>query len=190
MTLYSIWLKLGQMLRKYINCYLWLSSWSYYERKSQNYKTERGLCCFYCSVAKLCLSLQPHGLKHSRLLCPPLSPEVCSDSCPLSPWCYRTILYCHPLLLLPSVFPSARVFSNELALWIRWPKYWSFSFSLSPSNEYSRLIFFRIYWFDLLHAQRLSRAFSSTTVWKHQYFSVQQYLCSGCHIHTWLLDKP
>ena len=59
------------------------------------------------------------------------------------------LILCHPLLLLPSIFPSIRVFSNELALGIRWPKYWSFSFSISPSNEYSGLIFFRIDWFDL-----------------------------------------
>ena len=59
------------------------------------------------------------------------------------------LILCCPLLLLPSIFPSIRVFSNESALWIRWPKYWSFSFSLSPSNEYSGLILFRIDWFDL-----------------------------------------
>src|SRR5574340_1148631 len=63
------------------------------------------------------------------------------------------LILCHPLLLLPSIFPSIRVFSNELALHIRWPKYWSFSFSISPSNAYSRLIFFRISWFDLLAVQ-------------------------------------
>ena len=62
-------------------------------------------------------------------------------------------ILCHPLLLLPSIFPSIRVFSSELALCIRWPKYWSFSFSISPSNEYSGLISFRIYWFDLLAVQ-------------------------------------
>ena len=60
------------------------------------------------------------------------------------------LILCHPLLLPPSIFPSIRVFSNESALLIRWPKYWSFSFSISPSNEYSRLISFRINWFDLL----------------------------------------
>ena len=60
------------------------------------------------------------------------------------------LIPCHPLLLLPSIFPSIRVFSNESALHIRWPKYWSFSFSISPSNEYSELISFKIVWFDLL----------------------------------------
>ena len=63
------------------------------------------------------------------------------------------LIFCHPLLLLPSVFPSIRVFSNELALCIRWPKYWSINFSISPSNEYLRLISFRIDWFDLLAVQ-------------------------------------
>ena len=66
---------------------------------------------------------------------------------------------CPPRLLLPSVFPSIRVFSNESALRIRWPKYWSFSFSISPSNEYSGLISFRIDWFDLVHFKGLSRVF-------------------------------
>ena len=63
------------------------------------------------------------------------------------------LIFCHPLLLLPLVFPSIRIFSNELVLCIRWPKYWSFSFSISPSNEYSRLISLRIDWFDLLAVQ-------------------------------------
>ena len=79
------------------------------------------------------------------------------------------ILY-HPLLLLPSVFPSIRVFSNESVLRIRWPKYWSFSFGISPSNEYSGLISFRIDW---LQSKGLSRVFSNTTVLKHQFFSAQ-----------------
>ena len=84
-------------------------------------------------------------MQHSRLPCPSLSPRVCSNSRPLSQWCYLTILCC-PLLLLPSVFSSIRVFSSELALRIRWPKYWNFS--ISPSNNYSRLISFRIDWFE------------------------------------------
>ena len=63
------------------------------------------------------------------------------------------LIFCHPLLLLPSIFPSIRVFSNESALLVKWPKYWSFSFSISPTNEYSGLISFRIDWFDLLAVQ-------------------------------------
>ena len=74
------------------------------------------------------------------------------------------LIFCLPLLLLPSIFPSIRVFSNGSALRIRWPKYWSFSFSVSPSNEYSGMIFFRIDWFDLPEAQGTLRVFSSTTI--------------------------
>ena len=74
------------------------------------------------------------------------------------------LILCHPLLLLPSIFPSIKVFSNESALHIRWPKYWSFSFSISPYSEYSGLISFRIDWFDLLASKGLSVVFSETTV--------------------------
>ena len=94
--------------------------------------------------------LQPHGLQHPRFPCLSLSPRACSHSCPLSWWCHPTISSCCPRLLLPSILPSLRVFSSELALHIRGPKYWSFSFSISPSNEYSGLISFRADWFDLL----------------------------------------
>ena len=67
---------------------------------------------------------------------------------------YKYLILCHPLLLLPSIFPSIRVFSSKLALHIRWPKDWNFSFSISPSNEYSGLISFMIDWFDLLAVQK------------------------------------
>ena len=86
------------------------------------------------------------------------------------------LILCGSLLLLPSVFPSIRVFSSEWALCSRWPKYQSFSFSISPSNEYSGLISFRIDWFDLLDVQRTLRVFFSTTVWKHQFFGTQPSL--------------
>ena len=78
----------------------------------------------------------------------------------------HVILFCHPLLLLPSIFPSIRVFSNESALCIRWPKYWSFSFNISPSNEHLELISFRMDWLNLLVAKGLSRVFSNTIVQK------------------------
>ena len=94
------------------------------------------------------------------------------------------LILCHPLLLLPSIFPSIRVFSSESVLHIRWPEYWNFSFSISFSNEYSGLISFRIDWLDLLGIQGLSRVFSNTTVLKHQFFSAQPYLWSSSHIHT------
>ena len=83
------------------------------------------------------------------------------------------LILCCPLLLLPSIFPSIRVFSNESVLCIRWPKYWSFSFSISPSSEYSGLISFRMDWLDLLQSQGLSRVFSNTIVQKHQFFGFQ-----------------
>ena len=94
------------------------------------------------------------------------------------------LILSRPLLLLPSICPSIRVFSDESALRIRWLKYWSFSFSISPSSEYSGLISFRMDWFDLLAVQGLSRVFSSTTVLKHQFFGSQSSLWSNSHIRT------
>ena len=102
---------------------------------------------------------------------------------------YNHLILCH--LLPPSIFSSIRVFSSELALCIKWPKYWSFSFSISPSNEYSGMISFRIDWFDLLAVQgTLPGVFSSTTVQKHQFFSIRPSLWSSSHICTRLLEKP
>ena len=106
---------------------------------------------FSCSVVSD--SLQPHGLHHVKPSCPSPTPGVYSNSCPLSRWCHPTISTCRPLLLLPSIFPGIRVFSNESVLCLRWAKYWSFSFSISSSNEYLGLISFRIDWFDLLVLQ-------------------------------------
>ena len=83
------------------------------------------------------------------------------------------LILSHPLLLLPSIFPSIMVFSNESALLTRWPKYWSFSFSISPSNDYSGLISFRIDWLISLQSKGLSRVFSNITVQKHQFFGAQ-----------------
>ena len=85
----------------------------------------------------------------------------------------KYLILCYALLLLPSIFPSIRVFSNESFLCIRWPKYWSFSFSISPSNEYSGLISFRMDWLDLLADIGLSRDFTNITVQKYQFFSTQ-----------------
>ena len=100
------------------------------------------------------------------------------------------LILCYPLLLLPSVFLSIRVFSNELALRIRWPKYWSFSFSISPSNEYSGLISFRMDWLDLLAVQGTLKSLLQHHSSKHQFFGTQLSLWSNSHIHTWLLEKP
>ena len=93
-------------------------------------------------------SLQPHGWQYSGLPCPLPSP------CPLSRWCHPTIpSSVNPFSFCFQSFPAITVFSNELVLHIRWPQYWSFSFSISPSNEYSWLTSFRIDWFDLLSVQ-------------------------------------
>ena len=94
-----------------------------------------------------------------------------------------------PLFLLPPIPPSIRVFSNESTLYMRWPEYWSFSFSIIPSKEIPGLISFRMDWLDLLAVQGLSRVFSNTTVQKHQFFSAQLSPWSNSHIHTWLLEK-
>ena len=141
--------------------------------------------CVSCSV--MSNSLQPHGLQHARLPYPSLSPRVCSNSCPLSWWHHPTISH-HPLLLLPSVFHSIRVFSSELTLRIRWPKYWSFS--INSSNEYSGL--FPLGWIGWISLQSkgLSRVFSNTTVQKPQFFYPQPSLWSNSHIHTCLVETP
>ena len=94
------------------------------------------------------------------------------------------LILCHPCLLLPSVFPSIRVFSSELAFHIRWPKYWSFSFGTGSSNEHSGLISCRTDLFDLLDSKGLSKVFSSTTIQRHQFFSAQPSLWSNSHIPT------
>ena len=105
-------------------------------------------------------SLRPYGLHTPGLPCPSLSPPsllrfMCIESMMLS----NHLILCYPLLLLPSVFPSIRVFSSESALRIRWPKFWSFSFSISPSNEYSGLTSLRSDWFDLLAVQGNLKSF-------------------------------
>ena len=99
------------------------------------------------------------------------------------------LILCHPLLLLPSVFPTIRVIFNELALHMWWLKFWSFSFSICPFNEYSGFISFRIYWFDLLAVQGIARVFSRTIIRKHKFFGAQHSLWSNSHICTWLLGK-
>ena len=98
-------------------------------------------------------SLQPHGLQHTRLPCPSPTPETYSKSSIKSVMPSNRLILCCPLLLLPSIFSSIRVFSNESVLHIRWPNYWSFTFSISPSNECSWLVSFRIDWLDLLAVQ-------------------------------------
>ena len=130
-------------------------------------------CLEFCSLRSLSMtitfavvvqSLSPVQISVAPLIAaswlphPLLSPGVFSSSSPLSWWCYLTPHLLHSLLLLPSIFPSTQVFSNESALCIRWPKYWGFRFSISPSNEYSGLISFRMDWFDLLTVQGILKS--------------------------------
>ena len=125
-----------------------------------------------CSVVSD--SLQPHGLQHARLPCPITNTHSLLKLMSIeSVMPSNHLILCRPLLLLPSIFPRFRVFSHESVLRIRGPKYWSFSFNISPSNEYSGLISFRMDWLDLLAVQRLSRVFSNTTVQKHQFFGAE-----------------
>ena len=124
-------------------------------------------------------SLWLHGLERARLPCPSPTPRDCSNSRPLSQWCHPTISSCLPLLLMPSIFPSIRVFSNELVLCIRWPRYWSFSFNISPSNEHSGLISFRMDWLNLFAVQGNLKSLlqhhssKASILWHSAFFIVQ-----------------
>ena len=123
-------------------------------------------------------SLQPHGLQHASLPCPSLSPGDCSNSCPLSHCCHPTIL--------SSV---VRVFSSESALHIRWSKYWSFSFSISSSNECSGLVSFRIDWFDLLAVQGALKSLLQHHRSKASILQHSAFFMINSHIHIRLLKK-
>ena len=124
-------------------------------------------------------SLRPCGLQHARPPCPSPTPGAYSNSCPLSRMPPSNLILYHPLLLLPSIFPSIRVFPNESALHTRWSKYWSFSFSISPSKEYSGLISFRIDWLDLLAVQGTLKSLlqhhssKGSILWHSAFFIVQ-----------------
>ena len=124
------------------------------------------------------LLLWPHKSQHARPPCPSPTPGAHSNSCPLSQWCHPTISSSViPFSCLQhqglQPFPSIRVFSNESALRIRWSKYWSFSFNISPSNEHLGLISSRMDWLDLHAVKGLSRVFFNTIVQKHQFFGAQ-----------------
>ena len=136
---------------------------------------------FSCSVVSN--SLRPHESQHAGPPCPSPTPGVHSDSRPSSQWCHpATFILCRPLLLLPPIPPSSRVFSNESTLRMRWPKYWSFSFSVIPSKEIPGLISFRMDWLDLLAVQGTLRVFSNTTIQKHSAFFIIQL----SHPHVYL----
>ena len=101
----------------------------------------------------------------------------------------KHLIFCRPLLLLPSIFPSIRFFSNESALCIRWPKFWSFSFRISLSNEYSGLISFRIDWFDLLAVQGTLKSLLQHHSSKASILHHSAFFMVHSHIGTWLLEK-
>ena len=131
-------------------------------------------------------SLQPHGLQHTRLLCPSLSPGVCSNSHVLSQWCHLILF--HPLCLLLSVFPSIRVFFIELVFTLGGQSIRAFA-SVLPINSLG--------WFLLGLTGLISLLFrgcswvsSSTRIWRHQFFGAQPSFWSNSHICTWLVEKP
>ena len=141
------------------------------------------------SVARSCPTLQPHGQYHARLPYPSPISGACSNSSPFSRWYHPTISSSVvPYLLLPSIFPSIRVFSSESVVCIRWPKDWSFSFNISPSNEYSGLISFRMGWLDLFAVQGTLKSFlqhssSKTSILQRLAFFIVQlshpYMTTG-----------
>ena len=133
-------------------------------------------------------SLWPHESQLARPPCPSPTTGVYSNSCPSSRWCHPAVSSCCPLLLLPPIPPSSRVFSKESTVRMRWPKYWSFSFSISPSSEYPGLISFRMDWLDLLAVQvtlkNLLQHHSSkaSILWRSAFFTVQlshPYMTTG-----------
>ena len=123
--------------------------------------------------------MQPHGQQHSRLPCPSPTPGAYSNSCPLSRRCHKTILSALIAFSCLQSFPASRSFPNESVLCFRWPKYWSFSFNISPSNEYSGLISFRMDWLDQLAVQGTPRSFlqhhnsKASILWCSAFFIVQ-----------------
>ena len=133
-------------------------------------------------------SLRPYESQHARPPCPSPSPGVHSNSHPSSRCCHPVIMLCRPLPLLPPIPPSIRVFSNESTLHMKWPKYWSFSFSIIPSKEHPGLISFRMDWVDLLAVQGTLKSLlqhhsSNTSILQHSaFFTVQlshPYMTTG-----------
>ena len=172
-------MKITQKCQRFLN-------WSKIQTiKWQKIYIWESICC--CSVIQSCSILWPPGTTACQASLFTIS-QFAQTPCPLSWWCHPTISSCCPLLLLLSIFPSIRVFSNELAPRIRWPKYWSFSFSISPSNDYSGLISFRIDWvwspgcFQVFLVWCLN-----FSIWYLKIFSlnVEQYST----IKVWLIDN-
>ena len=135
-------------------------------------------------------SLRPLGLQHARPPCPSPTPGVHPNPCPLSRWCHPAISSSVvPFSSRPQSFPAWGFFP-ELVLHIRWPNYWSFSFSISPSNDYSGLISFKIDWLNLLAVQRTLKSFLQHHSSKSSVLQRSVFLWSSSHIRTWLLEKP
>ena len=136
-------------------------------------------------------SLQPRGQQQARLPCPSPTPRAYSNPCPSSRWCHSTVssILCHPLCLPPSIFPSIRVFSSESLLHIRWPKYRSFSFNISPSSEHSGLISFRMDWLNLLAIQGTLKSHVRPETIKLLEDNIGKTLCDINHSRI-LYDPP
>ena len=166
-----IWLWLGGM---FCNCGLGQVGWSVQ----------------FSSVAQSCPTLRPRESQHTWPPCPSPTPRVHRNSCPLSQLCHPAIS--SSVVPFSSCLQSlpASDFSNESTLRIRWPKYWSFSFSISPSKEHPGLISFRMDWLDFLTVQGTLKSLlqhhssKASILWPSAFFIVQS------HIHTWLLEKP
>ena len=163
-------------------CYEFTKSWTWLN----NWNDWKNCCCY--SVAKLyvtpcdsmdCRTPDFPVLHYSQRLLKLMS---------LSQWCHPTIS--PSVILFSSCRPSIRVFSNNSVLCIRWPKYWSYSLSISPSSEFSGLISLGLTALIFLLSRGLSTVFPSTTIQKHYFFGTQPSLWSNSHNHTWLLEKP
>ena len=143
---------------------------------------ERGIVGCYSSVSQSCQLFVTHGPQHARLPCPSLLPKFAQTHVHWISDAINHLILCCPLLFLPSVFPSIRFFSSE---------YWNFNISTNPSNQYSRLIFFRIDWFDLAFQgtlkSLLQHHISKASILQCSAFF---FFLSNCHTHTWWLEKP
>ena len=169
--------------------YFWLNEWILVDKPIRyklhdllsnldNIRSDQSLSCVWLLVAQWIAAHQTSlSIINSRS-----SPRLTSIKSVMPS---SHLILCRPLLLLPPIPPSIRVFSNQSTLRMKWPKYWSFSFSISPSKEIPGLISFRMDWLDFLAVQ-----ISNTTVQKHQFFRLQLSSQSNSHIHTWPLEKP
>ena len=130
-------------------------------------------------------SLRPHESQHARPPCPSPTPRIYPNLMSIELMIPSShLILCHPLLLLPPIPPSIRVFSNESTLRMRWPKYWSFSFSIIPSKEIPGLISFRMDWLDLLVVQGTLNSLLQHRIQKYQFFGTQLSSQFNSHIHT------